>query len=65
MMRLVGQMLLDQLLSEEVQGYNLYSLFRLNDDALSIAEFASRIDIPGATVLPLPLLLDLRNSPNQ
>lgn len=50
LVKLAAQMLLDQLLSDEVQAYNLYSLFRLNDDALSVAEFASKTDIPGLEV---------------
>lgn len=51
LMHLVGQLLLDSLLRDEVAAYNLYGLFRLNDDALALAEFANKVDIPGLEVV--------------
>ena len=50
LMLLVGELLVGMLLSEEVPAYNLYALFRLNDDVLALADFATRADITGMEV---------------
>lgn len=50
LMDLVGRMLLGMLLSDDVPAFNLYGLFRLHGDALALAEFAAKTDIPGLQV---------------
>ena len=52
LMRQINTVIMDALLGDCVPGYNLYSLFRLNDDVLALAHFASKTDIPRMEVRP-------------
>ena len=65
LMQLVGELLMGMLLTEEVPAYNLYALFRLNDDVLALADFATRADVTGMEVRrsAVPILLAKLSAP--